>query len=394
MLLGSALWARPQVGSLPHDWRQLLELLPYLLAGINVVVAHQFGRVRLLLAALGLAALYWLVRTYLQVSLDDATTARIYLGASFAVPVTAGFLLLVPEAGVFSRAGSLQAIAAAILVAMCFALSTLLLSRYGNANVYISAYPVENYVASPVATALVLAVCLLGLGLLLRHARDADAALTLAALCAHAGLAWLALDNVSVVTAVAGQLCLGWGLLRSSHAMAYRDELTGLLGRRALNERLRSLGRHYSIAMLDIDHFKRFNDTHGHEVGDDVLRFVASRLQRVGHGGTAYRYGGEEFCIVFPRRGVEECAAVLDDLREQIAEYRLSLRDRRRRPPKPREGTRRRGATRLRPDQVSVTISVGVAARSEEYGDAPAVLEAADAQLYRAKRGGRNRVAC
>ncbi|MDP0971523.1 diguanylate cyclase, partial [Klebsiella pneumoniae] len=80
---------------------------------------------------------------------------------------------------------------------------------------------------------------------------------------------------------------------------AFRDELTGLPGRRALNERTQRLGRNYVLAITDVDHIKRFNDTHGHDVGDQVLRLVASKLSKVNGGGRAYRYGGEEFAVVF-----------------------------------------------------------------------------------------------
>jgi PleD family two-component response regulator len=127
-------------------------------------------------------------------------------------------------------------------------------------------------------------------------------------------------------------------------------------------------------------------------VGDEVLRLVASRIRNV-RGGTAYRYGGEEFCVVFPRRGLEESAEALDAIREEIAGYRISLRDHALRPQHAREGSRRRGATRLRSDQVSVTVSAGVAERSEERPDAEAVVKAADQKLYMAKKAGRNRVA-
>lgn len=82
-----------------------------------------------------------------------------------------------------------------------------------------------------------------------------------------------------------------------AYQMAFRDELTGLPGRRALNERMQRLGRNYVIAMTDVDHFKKFNDTHGHDVGDQVLRLVASRLSKVTGGGRAHRYGGEEFAL-------------------------------------------------------------------------------------------------
>jgi len=85
--------------------------------------------------------------------------------------------------------------------------------------------------------------------------------------------------------------------------MARREWLPS---RRALIERLPSLGRRYTVAMVDVDHFKNFNDTYGHDAGDQVLRMVASRLGEVSGGGTAFRYGGEEFTILFPGKGGKE----------------------------------------------------------------------------------------
>ncbi len=392
LVLATALWFRPLVDQLAAEWRFLLENLPYVLAIFNLVAALQFKRLRLMLAAIGVAVLYWLIQSHLQVSLEQPGAARVYLSASLCVPAVGFFLLLLPERGVLNPYGLAMAAACICIAALAWPVAGRLLVGDAGFSVYFQAHSQQWYAASTAASVLVVLACLLGLGRLLRYGSEADAAIILAVLSAHTGLAWLSLDHISVVTAVAGELCLAWGLLRSSHTMAYRDELTGLLGRRALNERLKTLGRRYSIAMLDVDHFKRFNDTHGHEVGDDVLRLVASRVKAVGAGGTAYRYGGEEFCIVFPRRDPEDCAAALEQLRECIADYKLSLRDRRRRPVRSSTGSRRRGATRLRPDQVSVTISAGIAARDERRVDPLSVIKAADAQLYRAKRAGRNRV--
>jgi PleD family two-component response regulator len=123
-----------------------------------------------------------------------------------------------------------------------------------------------------------------------------------------------------------------------------------------------------------VDHFKKFNDKHGHDVGDEVLRMVSSQISRVGAGGTAYRYGGEEFCVVFPRKSAEEAAAELDRVREQIADYRMSIRDRSLRPVRSRDGARKRGATRLGSSHVAVTISAGVAERSDDHTKPDAVV--------------------
>ena len=127
-------------------------------------------------------------------------------------------------------------------------------------------------------------------------------------------------------------LMLVVAIAHEAYLMAFRDELTGLPGRRALNERLQRLGRQYVLAMADVDHFKSFNDTHGHDVGDQVLKMVASRLRKVGGGGRAYRYGGEEFTLVFPGRSVEQCLPHLEAVRQAIEGYALQLRDASKRP--------------------------------------------------------------
>jgi len=172
------------------------------------------------------------------------------------------------------------------------------------------------------------------------------------------------------------------------HFLAYRDELTGLLSRRALEERLSSLGGRYAIAMVDIDHFKRFNDRHGHDAGDQLLRMVASLIASTGGGAVAYRYGGEEFALVFPGRRADEVDGCCDALRKAIGRKRFTLRHwmRPRRKPK-----RIKGRPRGRKN-VQVSVSIGLAERSERASSPHEVLKRADRALYRAKRAGRNRL--
>ena len=179
-------------------------------------------------------------------------------------------------------------------------------------------------------------------------------------------------------------------VLMDSHDMAYRDELTGLPSRRALNQLLMSLGRRYTIAMLDIDHFKRFNDTHGHDTGDEVLRMVASKIARVGGGGKAFRYGGEEFAVVFAGRRADRAEAALEALRADIEAYRMLVRrgDR----GAGSQSRKRRGKNTSGAKSLSVTVSIGFAGRDARTKNPAAVIKAADKALYRAKRDGRNRV--
>jgi diguanylate cyclase (GGDEF)-like protein len=208
---------------------------------------------------------------------------------------------------------------------------------------------------------------------------------------------WVGAPGVYALFMGACGLILVASLLEESHQLAFRDQLTGLPGRRALEERLRSLDGGYAIAMVDVDHFKKFNDTHGHDIGDQVLKLVGGRLAQVGAGGTAYRYGGEEFSVVFPHTALADAAQALESIRGSIESYRMAVRSPDR-PKKGEEGLKLRGdadteSTQKQPDKsLSVTVSIGVAAPGENAGTPHQVVKAADAALYRAKQAGRNRL--
>jgi len=184
-----------------------------------------------------------------------------------------------------------------------------------------------------------------------------------------------------------GGLILVVSLIETSHRMAFSDELTGLPSRRALVDALMRLPELYTVAMVDIDHFKKLNDEHGHAAGDQVLRLIGSTLTRTEGGGRPFRYGGEEFAILFSGKSADDALPYLEDLREVIegSSFTVRGRDRPKRRPKP---IRSAGGRR----KVSITVSIGVA-EPEEIGVGPEdVIRAADQALYRAKRAGRNRV--
>jgi diguanylate cyclase (GGDEF)-like protein len=177
------------------------------------------------------------------------------------------------------------------------------------------------------------------------------------------------------------------GLYGVTWRRAYLDELTGVPTRRAFDESLQRLGRNYTIAMVDVDHFKRFNDRYGHQVGDEVLQFIAARLKRLTLG-QAFRYGGEEFAIVIPGQKIHEALPLLEGLRQSIESYRFAIREKNRPLNKPREKTTTTGGN----EEVRVTVSIGVAERDFLHSTAEAVVKTADEALYQAKRMGRNRV--
>ncbi len=168
--------------------------------------------------------------------------------------------------------------------------------------------------------------------------------------------------------------------LATARRLATTDPLTGLGNRKLFNdifaqevERSIAEGTPLSLLVADIDHFKQFNDRHGHQIGDAVLKLVADKLKRSVKGrDTVARYGGEEFVVMLPDTEQASAASLADQLRTEIAKSRLVVRN--------------KGQ-----DLGKVTISIGVAEfRSEETPDC--CFRRADEALYQAKNTGRNRV--
>jgi len=260
-----------------------------------------------------------------------------------------------------------------------------------------------EWTAIPQTSLLVACVCITFItGWLLRYGKPIDAGFLWAV-----GAILVAFQHGSVgkvATAYWGTaaLILASSVIETTYAIAYHDELTSLPGRRAFNQAVAQLEKPYTIATVDIDHFKSVNDTYGHDTGDQVLRMVAARLAKVDGGGTAYRVGGEEFTILFPERMAKEVLPHLEQLRVAVENSVFRLRlvsDRRgssrgadrRAPAKKKKSTPTRDVYR---DGLAVTVSIGVA--EPGTGSQPInperVLEAADKALYRAKRAGRNRI--
>ena len=237
------------------------------------------------------------------------------------------------------------------------------------------------------------------------YRRPLDGGLLWALAATFVSLQSFGADRVSTAYWATAGLLLVASIIENSYVLAYRDELTSLPSRRAFNEALLRLESPYSIAAVDIDHFKSFNDTFGHDTGDQVLRMVAAQLARVSGGGQAFRVGGEEFSILFAGKSVKEVASHVEALRVEIEASRFRVRFTPERRSTPRGAGRRsedkknsprRSRSRPLPaastGELSVTVSIGVAEASSRRPEAEQVIEAADKALYRAKKAGRNRV--
>lgn len=368
--------------------------LPSSLAGLEVwgpamgllltaLLALTFNRGRVLFATLALATSYLAYHLTFKHGLTGSSMRAVFEATCLLVPLNLIVLSLTEERGIFSFYGvrriGLLALEAGAVVWLYFAdgydLSWLHRPLLGDAAAQ-SAVP-QLAMLLMLGGSLMMAVR----AVVRRCALDAGmaGALSAFAIAAHTALT----PPHFAVYISAGAAILAVAVLQDTFRLAFRDELTGLPSRRALNERLMSLGHAYTIAMVDVDHFKHFNDTHGHALGDHVLRMVASKLDQVGGGGRAYRYGGEEFAVLFPGKRVRDVWPHLEALRTEIAGRGVVARH----PVRDKELRNRPGHQGRR---VSVTVSIGVAERDDHLYTPDAVLRTADLALYRAKDKGRN----
>ena len=201
-------------------------------------------------------------------------------------------------------------------------------------------------------------------------------------------LLFLQESNYFVLFCLVASLIAIAALVHDAYRMAYIDTLTTIPSRRALEERFLRLGSNYILAMVDIDFFKKFNDTFGHDIGDDVLKLVAKELSHVKNGGKAYRYGGEEFTILFSGKKKEECIMALEEIREHIFRRGFVIRDKNR-PEKTPKAIQK--STSVKKERLSVSIGVALSVKGKTPQD---VLKRADDALYKAKESGRNCLIC
>jgi diguanylate cyclase (GGDEF)-like protein len=240
---------------------------------------------------------------------------------------------------------------------------------------------------------------ILALVRILRYRKPLDAGFLWTLIAIFAALQSGSVGKIATAYWATGALVLLSSMVETSYTIAYHDELTSLPSRRAFNDALLGLEKTYAIAAVDIDHFKSVNDTYGHDIGDEVLRMVAARMARVTGGGTAYRVGGEEFTILFPEKSVSEVTPHLEQLRQAVEKSVFRFRggqERRTEPRGPDRRTTRKKKAGPAPnvyrDGLSVTVSIGIAGATPQTTDPQQLIQAADKALYRAKRGGRNRI--
>lgn len=387
LLLGAAV-ATLHVDALRDPVREFAPFYPIVVFALGFLLALRFQRSRLVFALLILALVEWgLDRT------RSGDAGRfVWQAAAVLIPLNLASVMLMTERGVFTRTGLLRI---TVLLAQVGVVAAVVQYAPGSAESFASYQPLPSDwfnwtpLGQPALLAFLVGATLIIVGIVFRASATGRAFLW--ALVA----AFLAMHSVDTPVAATiygstAALILVVAVIEASYLMAYQDGLTGLPARRALTEALQRVNGTFTIAMVDVDHFKRLNDRYGHDVGDQVLRMLASRLAKVSNGGRAFRYGGEEFAILFPGDRIQECLPELEALRTSVEESKFTVRRRLQRR-KPARASNNGRSAKARP-QITVTVSIG-AAESNGGQDSPElVLQAADRALYRAKDAGRNRV--
>ncbi len=371
-----AIWSSHQIPSWPNSIQALVVFFPYVAVALGVFIALWLNRLQPVLILLSIGCFNAVLFYFSSFGLNIPVTAdTLFPILIVLLPLNILLWVFLPEKGVFNaRLNTLVLFIFFVQAAIVFWLVRSLPSE----DLALLSIPIlkdSDILFLSFSTGLMFLLTLFFLVLKMNQSSFKilyHAVFVVLVLMLYGFNQGFELDVLAWISAFSA-IILTFAIIFEAHHIAYTDELTGIYGRRALMEYFLGLGKKYVVAMVDIDHFKTFNDTYGHDAGDEVLRRVACVLNNV-QGGRAFRYGGEEFTIVFSNKTIEQVLPELEKIRRTVEagviEFRL--------------GTQ---STRTR-----VTVSIGVAQSHEDLYDAREVLTLADKGLYEAKATGRNKV--
>ena len=379
ILLALSLYGYQKYTQIPQAVINGVIFLPIVLSLLVISLSIHFNRSQVFFYAV-LAII-----TNMVLGLELATSELSYVLLSGLIPLLLLVLTVLPDRGIFS----IRAIPAHAIVALgiIFSLIATSLSPEWLTSIFLTDWLPARYFdwtqqsQSVLFISLVASISMLVL-YFLRPSSHMSAGLGILLILItqlHFGAADRSLN---VFTSTALLMCL-YAVLQESWRMAYLDELTELPARRALREKFQKMSGTYTVAMVDVDHFKKFNDTYGHDTGDAVLRMIATKLSKVTGGGSSYRYGGEEFSVVFTGKNSEDARPHLETLRQTIANSPFIIN----------RASRRKSDKKMKARKnksVTVTVSIGVADSKSKASTSWDVLKLSDKALYRAKAKGRN----
>jgi diguanylate cyclase (GGDEF)-like protein len=369
-LLGFSIWAKPQISHSLQEQITLFALVPPL---ISFLIAIHFRRGKVVL----LSILLLLFQVFIIMGQTwNIQPQALPFALGLMTPISFLLLGLMNEKGLFGKPALIRYVLAIVIGGLTYWLCTI--DTLGQSlQIEFFKAPLSFSPKTQIGMILYVISLLFLIFASFLESKQVEKSLPWALLIAgipilipEATFAWH-LGGAGVI--------FSFALSQDAYKMAYIDTLTSIPSRRAMEEYFERLSPPFTIAMSDIDHFKNFNDTYGHDVGDDVLRKVAQTLKGVEGGGRAFRYGGEEFAIIFASKEAKDCKVYLESLREKIANQGFVVRSNERAPKNAKNVGKK----------VNLTISIGACDNS--WGSSiPAIVKRADTLLYSAKKSGRN----
>lgn len=377
-----AAWAAAsRAESMTDSLKSVMLVLPFIIAVLAMFMSLWYQNSSSFFIVLFILISSILIRVS---AAKDAMLIEAVTQVAILLPVNVIWLAFITERGIISSYGANKAIIVAvesvwILVSM--------LSRSGSVADYA---PSPDGIVRLPAPAIVLSILAIGLLIVSFIFKNQHLHLVFIAvlISVYISLYFAHRPVIFAIFTASAFIMIVTAMFEVSYSLAFYDTLTGVLSRRALEQELVKLGSRYAIAMVDIDHFKRINDTYGHDVGDEVLKMVASVVDKVSGRAKVFRYGGEEFAIIFPGFGVTEALPALERVRKAVERRPFILRAEDRPKKKPERIT---GNSKGK-GRVNITVSIGAAERTESAKTAHDVIIKADEALYKAKCSGRNRV--
>ncbi len=366
----TAFYARQYYAALPTSLIDALQYLPVLLIVFIAALSLHFNQSRLFLYLIILSSLYFILEHYV---LDEAFKFNIFTTMA---PLILLLTILIRQQGVFT----IHALPVYLLFVLTLLFSLWLMREKPDWAVhYLSSQwlPVQYFDWTQISQTNIgiFVIVFISVIALISIRQDHLTATGLGILIVlYIAMSYKPQGNDLTLLICSGLLLCLITVLQESWKMAYLDELTQLPGRRAMREKMQSLIGLYTLAMVDIDFFKKFNDSYGHETGDDALRMIAAKLQKVTGGGSVYRYGGEEFTLIFTNKSVDQVKDHLEKLRADIANSPFVVN---------------RRTNQRKNKSVKITVSIGVA-DSIGISSTEETLKKADKALYKAKKKGRN----
>jgi diguanylate cyclase (GGDEF)-like protein len=379
ILLALSVYGYQKYTQIPQAVINGVIFLPIVLSLLVISLSIHFNRSQVFFYAV------LVIITNMVLGLELATSGLAYVLLSVLIPLLLLLLTVLPDRGIFSiRAIPAHAILALSII---FSIVATSISPEWLTSILLTDWLPARYFDWTQQSQSVLFISLLTFISMLvlyflrpsPHMSAGLGVLTILIIQLHFGASNRSLN---VFSSIALLMCL-YAVLQESWRMAYLDELTELPARRALREKFQKVSGTYTVAMVDVDHFKKFNDTYGHDTGDAVLRMIATKLSKVTGGGSSYRYGGEEFSVVFTGKNSEDARPHLETLRQTIANSPFVIN----------RASRRKSDKKMKARKnktVSVTVSIGVADSKSKTATSWDVLKLSDKALYRAKAKGRN----